>query len=90
MIVLPGADELEAGQAAVALCNAINSKPFKVPGIAEPIAVTISIGAVIGGGGQTDTSVVTDLIAKADQALYNAKNAGRNRAKLSPPDSAVA
>ncbi len=90
MVVLPGADELETGQAAVALCNAINSRPFKVPGVSEPIAVTISIGAVIGGGTQAANSSVTDLIAKADQALYNAKNAGRNRAKLSDPDTAVA
>ncbi|MEL0437002.1 diguanylate cyclase [Phycobacter sp. K97] len=90
MIVLPGADELEAGQAAVALCNAINSKPFTVPGIQDSIAVTISIGAVIGGGTKADSIQVSDLIANADQALYNAKNAGRNRAKLSPPGTAAA
>jgi two-component system cell cycle response regulator len=48
MIVLPGADDVSAGIAAVELCNAINSQPFHVPGIAEPIEVTISIGAVVG------------------------------------------
>lgn len=48
MIVLPGADEISAGIAAVELCNAINSKPFQVPGIPDPIEVTISIGAVVG------------------------------------------
>ncbi|WP_417474863.1 diguanylate cyclase [Leisingera sp.] len=80
MAVLPGATEAEAGMAAIALCNAINSKPFQVPGSAQPVRVTISIGAVMGGGGQ-DLNATT-LIEKADQALYNAKNAGRNQVTL--------
>lgn len=80
MAVLPGASEAEAGLAAIALCNAINSTPFQVPGAAEPIRVTISIGAVMGGGGQ-ETSAAT-LVEQADQALYNAKNAGRNQVTL--------
>ncbi|MDE4133809.1 diguanylate cyclase [Phaeobacter sp. QD34_3] len=89
MIVLPGASEFEAGLAAVELCNAINSKPFHVPGIDQPISVTISIGAVIGGG-TTESIKVTELIAKADQALYDAKNAGRNQVTMSPASAAVA
>jgi two-component system cell cycle response regulator len=90
MIVLPGANEQEASEAAVALCNAINSTPFDVPEIDEPIAVTISIGAVIGDGAEKEMTNVTSLIAKADQALYGAKNSGRNQVTLSRPDTAVA
>ncbi|WP_435660398.1 diguanylate cyclase domain-containing protein [Leisingera caerulea] len=81
MAVLPGASEAEAGVAAVALCNAINGTPFEVPGAAEPVQVTISIGAVMGGGGQDGSAAA--LVEKADQALYNAKHAGRNQVTLS-------
>ncbi|UWQ61615.1 diguanylate cyclase [Leisingera caerulea] len=81
MAVLPGASEAEAGIAAVALCNAINGTPFEVPGAAEPVQVTISIGAVMGGGGQDGSAAA--LVEKADQALYNAKHAGRNQVTLS-------
>ncbi|MEX0304465.1 MAG: diguanylate cyclase, partial [Leisingera sp.] len=80
MIVLPGANEAEAGIAAIALCNAINSTPFQVPGAAEPVKVTISIGAVMGGSGKEDST--TSLVEKADQALYNAKDGGRNQVTL--------
>lgn len=80
MAVLPGASEAEAGIAALALCNAINSTPFEVPGVSEPVRVTISIGAVMGGGGRNDSAAT--LIEKADQALYDAKNAGRNQVTL--------
>ena len=82
MAVLPGATEAEAGLAAIALCNAINSTPFQVPGAAEPVKVTISIGAVIGGAGHDSSTAA--LVEKADQALYDAKNAGRNQVTLSP------
>ncbi|UWQ82489.1 diguanylate cyclase domain-containing protein [Leisingera caerulea] len=81
MAVLPGASEAEAGIAAVALCNAINGTPFEVPGAAEPVQVTISIGAVMGGGGRDGSAAA--LVEKADQALYNAKHAGRNQVTLS-------
>ncbi|MCD9148616.1 diguanylate cyclase [Pseudophaeobacter flagellatus] len=90
MIVLPGADEITAGMAAVALCNAINSQPFHVPGLATPINVTISIGAVIGRDAcsvpatkDRSSISVTDMISQADRALYDAKNAGRNQVTLS-------
>lgn len=81
MAVLPGTSEAEAGIAAVALCNAINGTPFEVPGAAEPVKVTISIGAAMGGGGQDGSTAA--LVEKADQALYNAKHAGRNQVTLS-------
>lgn len=80
MAVLPGADEAEAGRTAISLCNAINGTPFQLPGSSEPVKVTISIGAVMGGAGK-DVSTAA-LVEKADQALYDAKNAGRNQVTL--------
>lgn len=97
MIVLPGGDEITAGMAAVALCNAINSQPFHVPGLATPIDVTISIGAVIGrdacgasAAKDRSTISVTDMISQADRALYDAKNAGRNQVTLGKPSPVAA
>ena len=104
MIVLPGADEISAGLAAVELCNAINSTPFHVPGIAEPIEVTISIGAVVGrdltrkentDSGENPSqdrgaSSVIELISLADRALYDAKDAGRNQVTLGTAATAAA
>ncbi|KIC07935.1 diguanylate cyclase [Leisingera sp. ANG-M1] len=80
MAVLPGATETEAAIAASALCDAISSAPFQVPGAAEPVKVTISIGAIMGGGEDSTAA----LVEKADQALYNAKDSGRNQVTLSP------
>ncbi|WP_037254541.1 diguanylate cyclase [Roseobacter sp. SK209-2-6] len=90
MIVLPGADEIEAGVAAVDLCNAINSRPFHIDGIREPVEVTISIGAVIGRGNDDATQSVNDLISAADRALYDAKNAGRNQVTMGKKGTAAA
>ena len=50
--------------------------PFKVTGTAEPVAVTVSIGvATTLEAGDTPT----ELMRRADEALYFAKNSGRNR-----------
>ncbi|MFW8594869.1 diguanylate cyclase [Cribrihabitans neustonicus] len=82
MIILPGAAEAEASLAALALCNAINSTPFEVPGAEAPVEITISIGAVIGGGPKRQRPPAARLIEEADQALYDAKHAGRNQVTL--------
>ena len=91
MIVLPGLGEAMTAAVASDLCNRINSKPFHIAGVDRPIHVTISIGAVIGGGTQHSEilrnpqareACVNDLITNADRALYSAKHAGRNRVSL--------
>ncbi len=81
MIVMPGVGKTEAGRVAARLCAQINATPFSVPGIGEPIHVTTSIGAVIGGSAQAP---VDALIQEADRALYRAKDRGRNQVTLCP------
>ncbi len=77
LVVMPGISTTEVNTMAARLCGAINASPFTVAGCATPIDVTISIGAVVGGCDRTET-VADELIASADQALYEAKDAGRN------------
>jgi diguanylate cyclase (GGDEF)-like protein/PAS domain S-box-containing protein len=52
----------------------------------QPIQVTISLGVVTLSA---ETETLVDLIARADQALYAAKNAGRNRVMPAPPERVV-
>ena len=71
--VLPGCDEEGALEVAERMRSAVDSIPLATR--AGPVPLTISIGsATWSGRGNGDT-----LIARADEALYRAKSAGRNR-----------
>ena len=90
MIVMPGIGEATACEVADQLRQKIKATPFTAPGIDEPIHLTTSIGVIIGGGKPNGSSPLDDqtnvpkLIAGADRALYDAKNAGRNQVTLCP------
>jgi diguanylate cyclase len=73
-IVLPGTDIQEACRAARRARQAVERAQF--PGRHEPWSVTVSLGVAQ----CTDTDTATGLIKRADDALYAAKHAGRNRA----------
>ena len=76
LIVLPGSEGPAARSQAERIRDAIGSEPFPIPN-ASPIRVTCSIG--VSGSrppGQLDTD---SLVREADQALYQAKNTGRDR-----------
>lgn len=62
--------------AAERLRRNIAASPFRVPGLAEPLDVTVSIG-VASSAGADDTADL--LLKRADEAVYEAKRAGRNR-----------
>jgi|GEM_PF-4193301 len=63
----------DAEDLAERLRMSISSRPFDI-GIAAPLEVTVSVGVA------TDQDMsVEDLLARADEALYQAKRSGRNR-----------
>ena len=49
----------------------------------RPVEATVSIGVVINQDGPLD---VPELLAQADQALYHAKERGRNRVEVATLD----
>ena len=73
-VILPGADAKEAGAIAERLRTAVQTlKPDWAPG-ANPLTVSGGIAVA------TDEIVdFTELLGRADRALYRAKDAGRNR-----------
>ena len=80
--LLEGAEDavfVASGMGATALarqlCSAVEATPCVFEG--REIRVTVSIG--VAGGSVTSLDRWDTLIAAADRALYEAKNAGRNR-----------
>ena len=72
---MPECDFSAASRRAEELRSAIASTPMYTPkGV---VSVTVSMGVTVGGG-----AIPTDaesLLRTSDEALYQAKNAGRNR-----------
>jgi diguanylate cyclase (GGDEF)-like protein len=72
---------LSAAQAvAERLCKRIGTVGFAIPGRAEPLTVTTSIGVATTNDPEMEAE---GLLAQADVALYQAKHAGRNRVVVS-------
>jgi diguanylate cyclase (GGDEF)-like protein len=74
-VFLPGATEEEARQTGLRLCRAV---AFEPDGEHLVLRVTLSAGASFG----EDATSLETLMARADQALYNAKAQGRARLVL--------
>ena len=78
VVVLPETDEEGAVQAAERIRAAVRRRPFGDAGEA-PLEVTVSVGVAVfpvHGAGSTA------LLRRADEALYNAKRAGRDTWRL--------
>jgi diguanylate cyclase (GGDEF)-like protein len=73
-VVLPGTDLEGAGQVAERLRDAIEARRI-VSGDGVPLAVTASFGVAATTGDTT----LAQLLSDADDALYRAKRAGKNR-----------
>jgi two-component system cell cycle response regulator len=76
IVIMPRTPGDVACLAAERLRRSICASPFIIPGLPQPIEVTISIGVASTEGGD-DTPET--LLKRADEALYEAKRAGRNR-----------
>jgi two-component system, cell cycle response regulator len=76
VVVMPETDLANAAAVAERLRLAVANEPFTVKATGAKLGVTISIGvaAAIAGGDHRDR-----LLKRADDALYSAKSAGRNR-----------
>lgn len=78
MVVLPGCSQEDARQTAERLCSRIADNPVVT---SEGVfSITMSFGAA--GSDVADATDMDSIIRCADQALYTAKNAGRNRVEL--------
>ena len=75
-VAMPDVDMTHAAQAAERIRRAVEGARFAVPGSAEGIEVTVSVGVAIADARDTDADAV---IKRADLALYQSKDNGRNR-----------
>ena len=82
-VVLPGAEGDAAIRAAERIRTAISGQVF-TDDEGEPIPVTASLGLAFAGD-EDAMETAESLLQMADEALYEAKGAGRNRVMIAPP-----
>lgn len=80
IVMLPGTGQREAVRVAERMRRAVHAE-LRLPDMSDPGAVTISLGAV---ATSRSTPTLDVLIQAADQALYDAKRAGRDRVHTLP------
>lgn len=96
LAILPDIVPRAARTTAERLREAVSGRPITLPGGTvggEPVTMlqTVSIGLVTGGGGPAGSDVsLTELLERADKALYEAKKCGRNRVALAAAGRAAA
>ncbi len=76
IVVMPRTPGDIACLAAERLRRSIAGSAFNIPGLDQPLDVTISIGVAATDGSDETTET---LMKRADEALYEAKRSGRNR-----------
>jgi diguanylate cyclase (GGDEF)-like protein len=85
LVILPETPALGAQQVAEELRQGIAN--IRIAAGDQPVPIAISIGVATAAPGELD---VKALVHRADQALYRAKSAGRNRLALAIPPSVAA
>ena len=81
LVVLAGAEEVDAAKRADQIREAITASP--IPTSRGPIRVTLSIGVL--SVRDWDRLSTEEILREVDVALYEAKGAGRNQCKLARP-----
>ncbi len=76
VVLLPEAEVGEAMGAGMRIARAVAGTGWPIDGADQTISVTVSAGVAAAPAGSCDYH---DLLARADEALYDAKHAGRNR-----------
>jgi two-component system cell cycle response regulator len=76
VVIMPDTELKDALRIAERLRLHVSGTPFRVPGLANPLSVTISVGvsSTLGEGDTPDA-----LLKRADEAVYEAKAHGRNQ-----------
>ena len=85
VVVLPETDAEGAAQLAERICQSVRRKPFGDADV-PPVHLTVSAGGAVFPHHGLAASV---LLARADEALYDAKRAGRNTWRISTGASAA-
>ncbi|MBV8166602.1 MAG: diguanylate cyclase, partial [Alphaproteobacteria bacterium] len=86
VVVMPDTPPERARRIGERLRQKVEVEPFTVSG-AEPIAVTISVGVTTS---RASDELGIELIKRADEAMYQAKHAGRNRVVIASTKRAAA
>lgn len=77
-VLLPGTEKQEAAEAAEKIRRAVCDNPFILDGgLSLPVTVSLGVSAY-----PKDAAGTKELYGLADEALYRAKNAGRNRVSI--------
>ena len=87
VVIMPSTSADVAAMVAERLCRKLEAEPFEVSGSEAPLPITASVGVAT----TIDPMETADnLLARADGALYEAKNGGRNRVRSAPaPEDAA-
>jgi diguanylate cyclase (GGDEF)-like protein len=83
-ILAPATDRAGAAALAERARSAFAERPIEANGV--PIRLTLSLGVAVGDVGDTPDT----LLHRADDALYEAKRAGRDRVRIAEPATSTA
>ena len=84
-VILPALDVHEAQKIAEMTCHKVAAQRIPHPGskVADHVTISIGVAALV----PTDETSQKRLVNQADEALYLAKNRGRNQVQVHQPDA---